>query len=109
VLPAAADAARQRRFQDPAIRVAAATGRLAVTRIRQGNGHAEVIDLARAARQHGHSVSIFTHTIAATAALSDALSLAGLTHEQVGFGEGTDERVQSGVPAGSTSVGWRAR
>jgi DNA helicase-2/ATP-dependent DNA helicase PcrA len=72
-------------------RTAPATGRLAVTRISVGNGHAEVIDLARAARQRGQSVSIFTHTIAATSALSDALSQAGLNHEQVGFGEAYGE------------------
>jgi ATP-dependent DNA helicase UvrD/PcrA len=91
LLPAAAAAARKRRFDDPAIQIAASSGRLTVTRIINGDGHAEVIDLARTARQHGHTVSIFTHTIAATTTLSDGLSHAGLTHEQVGFGEAYGE------------------
>jgi len=88
VLPAAADAARQRRFTDPAIRVAASTGRLSITRIDDGIGHAQVIDLARQARRHEHTVSIF---IAATMAVSDALTAARLGHEQVGFGEAYGE------------------
>jgi DNA helicase-2/ATP-dependent DNA helicase PcrA len=87
VLPAAADAARQRRFTDPAIHIAASTGRLSITRINDGIGHAQVIDLARQALRRRHTVSIFTHTIAATTAVSDALTAAGLRHEQVGFGE----------------------
>jgi DNA helicase-2/ATP-dependent DNA helicase PcrA len=87
VLPAAADAARQRRFTDPAIHFAASTGRLSITRINDGIGHAQVIDLARQALRRRHTVSIFTHTIAATTAVSDALTAAGLRHEQVGFGE----------------------
>jgi DNA helicase II / ATP-dependent DNA helicase PcrA len=91
VLPAAAEAARQRRFDDPAIKVAASSGRLSITRIISGNGHAEVIDLAREARAQAHTVSIFTHTIAATTSLSDALRQAGLNHEQVGFGHAYGE------------------
>lgn len=91
VLPAAADAARRRRFDDPTIHAAASSERLAVTRFQEGNGYREVIALTRDARKQGHTVSIFTHTIAATTALSDALSKAGLAHEQVGFGEAYGE------------------
>lgn len=87
VLPAAADAARQRRFTDPAIAVAAGSGRLTAARITVGTGYAQVVDLAQDARRQGRTVSIFTHTNAATTALSDALTEAGLVHEQVGFGE----------------------
>lgn len=87
ILPAAAEAARDRRFNDPAIACAAASGRLTVTRIRDGAGYDEVIHLTRQARRAGHTVSIFTHTNAATADLSDALIHARITHEQVGFGE----------------------
>lgn len=93
MLPAAADAARQRRFHDPAIHTAASSGRLAVTRYSGDNGYAEVIGLARDARRRGHTVSIFTHTNAATTMLSDALSQAGLTHEQVGFGDAYGEAI----------------
>ena len=87
VLPAAAEAARQRRFTDPAIATAARNGRLAVTRVTDGTGYTQVVDLAQDARRQGHTVSIFTHTNAAATALSDALTEAGLVHEQVGFGE----------------------
>ncbi|WLQ45653.1 AAA family ATPase (plasmid) [Streptomyces laculatispora] len=62
VLPAAAEAARQRRFTDPALRAAARQGRLAVTRITDDTGYAQVTELARSARQKKHTVSIFTHT-----------------------------------------------
>ena len=91
VLPAAADAARQREFNDGAIHAAASSGRLVITRVAEGDSHSAVVELARHARQQGHTVSIFTHTNAATGDLSDALSQAGLTHEQVGFGEAYGE------------------
>lgn len=93
VLPAAAEAARERRFDGESIAVAARTGRLSITRITSGAGYNEVIDLARRARQQGHTVSIFTHTNAATTDLSDAMSQAGLIHEQVGFTEAFGEAI----------------
>ncbi|MFJ6900562.1 UvrD-helicase domain-containing protein [Streptomyces hokutonensis] len=95
VLPAAAEAARQRRFSDPALRTAAQQGRLAVTRITDDTGYAQVIELARAARQKKHTVSIFTHTNVATTSLSDALTEAGLVHEQVGFTEAHAEALSA--------------
>jgi DNA helicase-2/ATP-dependent DNA helicase PcrA len=95
VLPAAAEAARQRRFTNPALREAAQQGRLDVTRITDGTGYAQVIDLARAARQKKHTVSIFTHTNIATTSLSDALTAAGLVHEQVGFPEAHAEALSA--------------
>ncbi|MFJ8787057.1 UvrD-helicase domain-containing protein [Streptomyces sp. NPDC102476] len=95
VLPAAAEAARQRRFSDPALREAAQQGRLAVTRITDDTGYAQVIDIARAARQKKHSVSIFTHTNIATTSLSDALTAAGVIHEQVGFPEAHAEALSA--------------
>ncbi|WSQ15097.1 AAA family ATPase [Streptomyces sp. NBC_01231] len=95
VLPAAAEAARQRRFTDPALRTAAQQGRLTVTRITDDTGYAQVIDLARAARQKKHTVSIFTHTNIATTSLSDALTAAGLVHEQVGFTEAHAEALSA--------------
>lgn len=91
VLPAAAEAARQRRFNDPALLMAASTGRLTITQMTDDRGYTQVIDLARQARRQGHSVSIFTHTNPATTDLSDALTAAGLIHEQIGFGEAYGE------------------
>jgi DNA helicase-2/ATP-dependent DNA helicase PcrA len=95
VLPAAAEAARQRRFTDPALRTAAQQGRLCVTRITDDTGYAQVIELTRAARQKKHTVSIFTHTNIATTSLSDALNAAGVAHEQVGFTEAHAEALSA--------------
>jgi DNA helicase-2/ATP-dependent DNA helicase PcrA len=91
VLPAAAEAARERRFDDPAIAYAQTNGRLSIIRIPFGTGHEQVIDLAREARRQGHTVSIFTHTNAATTELSDAMSQVGIAHEQVGLTEAYGE------------------
>jgi len=91
ILPAAADAARERRFTDPAIAAAVKSGRLSISRIGCDHGHTEAIGLTRQARACGHTVSIFTHTVAATTDLSDALTAAGMSHEQVGFGEAPNE------------------
>ncbi|MEV6107339.1 UvrD-helicase domain-containing protein [Streptomyces sp. NPDC051940] len=92
VLPAAAEAARTLRFRDPAIAEAARTSRLCLTCVPDGACHRQVVDLTRQARCRCHTVSIFTHTNAATTAVSDAaLDEAGLTHEQIGFGEAHGE------------------
>ncbi|MFD9770734.1 UvrD-helicase domain-containing protein [[Kitasatospora] papulosa] len=91
MLPAAAEAARRRDFDDPAIRAAADAGRLSITRIEDEIGHRHVLRLARQARSQGDTVSIFTHTNAATTELSDALTADGLAHEQVGFTEAYGE------------------
>ncbi|MFJ2592275.1 UvrD-helicase domain-containing protein [Streptomyces erythrochromogenes] len=90
-LPAAAEAAMRRDFTHDAIRTAASAGRISVTDYASGNGHAEVIDLARRARKAGDTVSIFTHTNVATSSLSDALLADGLVHEQVGLSEAHGE------------------
>jgi DNA helicase-2/ATP-dependent DNA helicase PcrA len=95
VLPAAAEAARTRDFSNPVFHEAASHGRLAVTRYTSGSGYEQVIDLARAAREKGHTVSVFTHTNVATTALSDALTAAGLAHEQVGFTEAHAEALSA--------------
>lgn len=83
VLPAAAEAARQRRFDDVAIATAVTTGRLRITRTSETDADTTVAELVRAERAQGHSVSVFTHSNAATAALSDGLTIAGIRHEQV--------------------------
>jgi hypothetical protein len=61
------------------------TGRIHLSRIKPGgNPHDTVVQLVQVKQGDGHSVSVFTHTIAATADLSDALTAAGIRHEQVG-------------------------
>ncbi|WP_069885806.1 UvrD-helicase domain-containing protein [Streptomyces luteocolor] len=91
VLPAAAEAARARCFTAPAITEAARTDRLRVTPVLRGTGHDEVVELVRQARRAKDTVSVFTHGIAATTTLSDALTEAELPHEQIGFGEAHGE------------------
>jgi DNA helicase-2/ATP-dependent DNA helicase PcrA len=95
VLPAAADAARQRRFDDPAIATAVRTGRIQLTRVATPNAHDVIVDLVRAERTAGHSVSVFTHTNVATAELSDALTAVGIRHEQVGLSEAYGEALNA--------------
>jgi DNA helicase-2/ATP-dependent DNA helicase PcrA len=95
VLPAAAEAARSRRFDDDAIRTAVVGGRFCLTRATAESSHAEAVRIARDALGSGHSVSIFTHTNQATAALSDALTAEGVLHEQVGFTEAYGEALRA--------------
>ncbi len=95
VLPAAADAARQRRFDDPALVHAVEGGRLIVTRVAKETGVIRVVELVQAERVLGHSVSVFTHSNASTTALSDALTAASVRHEQVGLAEAYGEALNA--------------
>lgn len=95
MLPAAAEAARRRDFNDPAIQAAAAAGRLSVTPFEDEAGHDQVVAIARLARRRSDTVSVFTHTNSATTDLSDALTAAGLGHEQVGFTEAYGEALSA--------------
>ncbi|MFD3653370.1 DNA helicase-2/ATP-dependent DNA helicase PcrA [Streptomyces avidinii] len=108
MLPAAAEAARRRDFSNPAIRAAAEAGRLSITRIEDEIGHRHVLELARQARSHGDTVSIFTHTNAATTELSDALTADGLAHEQVGFTEAYGEALPAQLAMVQFALGNRA-
>jgi DNA helicase-2/ATP-dependent DNA helicase PcrA len=90
-LPAAAEAALHRDFANPAIHTAAAADRISVTSYDDDTGHAEVIDLVRAARKDGHTVAIFTHTNQATFSLSEALRNEEMAHELVGLTEAYGE------------------
>ena len=92
-IPAAATAALERDFANPAIQTAAQAGRLRVTRRLTDDSYTEVVDLTIEARERKRTVNIFTHTNQATTELSDALTAAGVLHEQVGFGEAHGEAV----------------
>lgn len=95
VLPAAADAARERRFNDPAILAGVRAGRLVVTRVDDATRREQVVALVRAERAARHSVSVFTHSNALTAQLSDDLTVAGVRHEQVGLSEAYGEALNA--------------
>lgn len=97
VLPAAADAARGRRFDDGALVRAVSTGRLVVTRVDDSSQHTRVVELVEAERAVGHTVSVFTHSNAATTELSDALTREGVRHEQVGLSEAYGEALNAQV------------
>lgn len=96
VIPAAADAALDRRFDDPSIAEAVRRGRLLVHR---ASGAADVgaaaLEVIKKERSHGRSVSVCTHTNASTAELSTALATAGIDHEQVGFTEAYGDGLQA--------------
>jgi beta-phosphoglucomutase-like phosphatase (HAD superfamily) len=95
VLPAAADAARERRFDDPAIATAVRTDRIRLTRVSSQDVADVVVELVKTERIAGHSVSVFTHTNQATATLSDVLADAGVRHELVGLTEAYGEAINA--------------
>lgn len=97
VLPAAADAARERRFDDDALIQAATTGRLVVIRVTDSTRHTRIVELVQAERAFQHTVSVFTHSNASTAELSDALTAANVRHEQVGLSEAYGEALNAQV------------
>ncbi len=95
VLPAAALAAMERRFDDPSIAHAIDTGRIVLHHVPDGDlagGVATVVAHETAAQK---SVSVFTHTHAATAELSTELTATGVFHEQVGFTEAFGDALQA--------------
>lgn len=95
VLPAAADAARQRSFDDPALIQAVQAGRLVVTRVTAEDRVDRVVELVQRERALSHSVSVFTHSNASTTELSDALTAANVRHEQVGLSEAYGEALNA--------------
>lgn len=95
VLPAAADAARERRFSDAALTRAVESGRLVVTRVTADDRINRVVELVQCERALGHSVSVFTHSNASTTELSDALTAANVGHEQVGLSEAYGEALNA--------------
>lgn len=97
VLPAAADAARLRRFDDGAVIHAVTAGRLLVTRVSHSTEDSRIVELVQGERAIGHTVSVFTHSNAATTELSDALTASGVHHEQVGLSEAYGEALNAQV------------
>lgn len=97
ILPAAADAARERRFDDAALITAITSQRLVVARVNDNDRYDRVLELVEAERVSNQTVSIFTHTNAATAELSDAMTHVGVRHEQVGLSEAYGEALNAQV------------
>lgn len=95
VLPAAALAAMERRFDDPSIAHAIETGRIVLHHVPDGDLAAGVATVTAKETAAHKSVSIFTHTHAATAELSTELTTSGVLHEQVGFTEAFGDALQA--------------
>jgi DNA helicase II / ATP-dependent DNA helicase PcrA len=97
VLPAAADAARERRFDDNAVIHAVRAGRLVVNRVTDSRRYDRIVELVKAERVNRRGVSIFTHSNASTSELSDALTAANVRHEQVGLSEAYGEALNAQI------------
>ncbi|TCC65701.1 ATP-dependent helicase [Kribbella pittospori] len=94
-LPAAALAALERRFGDPTIAYAVSTARIILHLAPAANLAEAVSHVVVAEQAAGNTVSVFTHTHAATAELSTVLSEVGIDHEQVGFTEAFGDGLQA--------------
>lgn len=95
ILPAAAVAARERHFGDPAITRAVVEGRIVLHHVPSTDLASGVAFVVTTERASVKSVSVFTHTHAATAELSTGLAAAGVVHEQVGFTESFGDALQA--------------
>ena len=95
VLPAAALAAMERRFGDAAIAHAVTNGRIVLHHAPPAELCSGVASVIAAERLANKTVSVFTHTHAATAELSTGLTQAGIVHEQVGFTEAFGDALQA--------------
>ena len=86
VLPAAAAAVRRRDFGHSAVAAALACGKLAIRHYDDPADEGPVVaKLVGELHAEGHSVAVFSHHVAATAALSDHLNQQGVPHEIVGL------------------------
>lgn len=87
VLPAAALAAKNRSFGDPAITEAVRSKRILLHHVPSTDLATAVARVIADERAADKTVSAFTHTHAATADLAAHLTTTGIQHEQVGFTE----------------------
>ena len=94
-LPAAALAAKNRAFGDPAIAEAVRSGRILLHRAPSTDLAAAVAEVIAVERAANKTVSAFTHTHAATAELAGHLSANDIQHEQVGFTESFGDGLQA--------------
>lgn len=97
LLPAVAEAVRRRRFGDPAIAEAIASGRLHVLTEVSEDPPADMVctEIRLAADAGAKSVGVFVHGNAPTAALSAALTARGIEHVAVGLSESYGEALSA--------------
>ncbi|WP_168429245.1 UvrD-helicase domain-containing protein [Microbacterium sp. K24] len=86
IIPAAANAIRDRKFKSDAVRTAIDAGMIEIIREPQLDRQATVVvEQIAQLRELGHSVGVFSHHVDSTAQLSDELNEAGVAHEVVGL------------------------
>ena len=96
LLPAVAEAVRKRRFSDPAIAEALASGRLRVlTEISEDPPPPVRAEIRLAAEAGAKSVGVFVHGNASTAALSAALTARSIENVAVGVSESYGEALSA--------------
>lgn len=95
ILPAAALAAKNRSFGDPAITEAVRAGRILLHHVPPTDLAAAVARVIAVERAAGKTISAFTHTHAATAELAAHLTASNVQHEQVGFTESFSDGLQA--------------
>lgn len=97
LLPAVAEAVRKRRFSDPAIAEALASGRLRILTEVKEDPPADTVcaEIRLAAEAGAKSVGVFVHSNAPTAALSAALTARGVEHVAVGLSESYGEALSA--------------
>jgi len=97
LLPVVAEAVRQRRFSDPAIEEAIASGRLRILTGISEDPPADTVcaEIRQAAAVGAKSVGVFVHGNEPTAALSAALTARGIEHVAVGLSESYGEALSA--------------
>jgi DNA helicase-2/ATP-dependent DNA helicase PcrA len=97
LLPAVAEAVRKRRFSDPTIAEALASGRLRVLTEISEDPPADTVraEIRLAAEAGAKSVGVFVHGNAPTAALSAALTACGVENVAVGVSESYGEALSA--------------
>lgn len=97
ILPAAAAAIRQRKFDHPAVQAALDSAKLEVRHHPDLSAEGALVSsLVTELRAAGHrSVGIFSHHVDATASLSDDLNSSGIAHEIVGLPDSVTSALQA--------------
>lgn len=86
VIPAAANAIRDREFKSPAVRAAIEAGMLEIIREPTlAQESAVLVEQITQLRDEGLTVGVFSHHVDSTAQLSDELRASGVAHEVVGL------------------------
>lgn len=96
IIPAAANAVRDRHFTSPAIRTAMEAGMLEIAHELDPAQEANaVVAQVHRLQAQGLSVGVFSHHVDSTAQLSDELNAAGVAHDIVGLPDAVDAALRA--------------